>query len=297
MGKDDFVRVAVIDVGANTARLLVADVDRGAVRTIGEDRAYLELGSAKPDRAKLAEVAAAARRFAKRASKLDAECAEIIVTSPGRQDGATALVQVLEKAAGCPARILSPDQEGGLAFDGALACASDLPEVVAVVDVGGGSSEIVVGTPWYGPAWAHSLNVGSLQLTRRFLHGDPPTERELSQARASVRQLLSTVDVPWADSVLATGGSARAIGRVAGRRYSADDLDTSISALVKRPACESAEEFGINPSRAGTVVGGAIVLSELARLLGRPLEVARGGLREGAALALAAAAEAAEAAA
>jgi exopolyphosphatase / guanosine-5'-triphosphate,3'-diphosphate pyrophosphatase len=287
------MRVAVIDVGSNTARLLVAEVDAGEVETVAEDRAYLRLGEeiagGGVPPAKLAEAAAVVRRFAKRAVAFSVARAETIVTEPGRHGAASApLLDALRTATQGPVRVLSAVEEGRLAFEGAVVRAERPPEVVAVVDVGGGSSELAIGTPLLGPAWVRSFAVGSLRLTSAWLHDDPPTAAQLAATRDAVRLVLSSRP-PRPDGALATGGSARALVRLLGRRYEAADLDEAVRLLASRRANAVVRAFGIHPRRAGTLVAGTIVLAELARLLDCPLEVARGGLREGAALALAAA--------
>jgi exopolyphosphatase / guanosine-5'-triphosphate,3'-diphosphate pyrophosphatase len=284
------MRLAVIDVGSNTARLLVVDVLRdGGLSVVAEDRAFLELG-AEPgaDRIKLAELGRVARHFVSRARKLRVDALETIVTAPGRGPRGTDLVRVLRDATGDAVRVLTAEEEGCLAYAGAIAGAHDLPEVVAVVDVGGGSSELVVGTPWLGGSWVRSLELGSLSLTRAYLHDDPPSRRQLADARDAVRCALAELDPPWSDVALATGGSARAVAKIAGNTYSADELVEVVSALAAHPVRAIPDLFGISARRARTVVAGTIVLAELAHVLRRPLVVARGGLREGAALALAA---------
>ena len=85
------------------------------------------------------------RRFAHAAREHDVQRVEAIITAPGRGPGGAELAAAVSNATGWPARVLSADDEGRLAYDGAVARADDLPEVVGVVDVGGGSSEIVVG--------------------------------------------------------------------------------------------------------------------------------------------------------
>jgi exopolyphosphatase / guanosine-5'-triphosphate,3'-diphosphate pyrophosphatase len=287
------MRVALIDVGSNTARLLVADVDRGAVTPVDEERAYLQLG-AEPGIGELAieKAAATARRFAARAAAHSPVTAEAIVTAPGRQPEAAALLDALRGATHWPVRVLSAEEEGKLAFDGAVSRADPLPEVVGVVDVGGGSSELAVGTPLLGAAWVRSLPTGSLRLRTKWLRDDPPSAAQLTAARDAVRSLLEDVDPPLPDGVLATGGTARALVRVAGRRYDALRLEQAVANLAGHRSDEIVRAFGIHPRRAATIVGGAIVLAELARLLDRPLDVSRGGLREGAALTLAAGAAA-----
>jgi exopolyphosphatase / guanosine-5'-triphosphate,3'-diphosphate pyrophosphatase len=287
------MRVAVIDVGSNTARLLVADVERGAVRAVAEDRAYLRLGTEVTgdiSTEKLAEVTAAMRRFTQQSARFSVVRQETIVTAPGRHGAASGpLLQTLREASPGRVRVLSAVEEGRLAFGGALARTERPPEVAAVVDVGGGSSEVAVGTPLLGPAWVRSYPVGSLQVTSTWLHADPPTGAQLDAARDEVRRQLADCAPPRPDAVLATGGTARALARVLGRRYGRDELDEAVALLASRPTHALVRAFGVHPHRAGTLVAGTIVLAELAHRLGTPFDVSRGGLREGAALTLAAA--------
>jgi exopolyphosphatase/guanosine-5'-triphosphate,3'-diphosphate pyrophosphatase len=306
------VQIAIIDVGSNTARLLVAEVTpEGSVLELAQEGVHLALaeellrgGTLAP--AKIDEVVAVVSRFATLAGKHDPVRTEAIVTAPGRGPSGPALARAVQTASGWPTRILSADEEGRLAYDGAVARhfvaqsheeggAEQVTEVVAVVDVGGGSSEIVVGTPLLGAAWVRSLTTGSLHMTRLLLASDPPAGAEVAAARDAVRRALEGVEPPQADVALAAGGSARAVGKVIGRIFGPDDLDEVIRIATRRPAADVAQTFRLRERRAETLVAGAIVLAETSRLLNRPFELARGGLREGAALAVAASAAAAAA--
>jgi exopolyphosphatase/guanosine-5'-triphosphate,3'-diphosphate pyrophosphatase len=296
------MRVAVVDIGSNTARLLVADVGADdAVATVDLQRSYLRLG-AEIERhgligpGKITEAASVAGAFADRARSLGAERLTVIVTAPGRQaEAAEPLLRALRSATRAHVHVLSADQEGRLAYEGALAHAGPLPEVVAVVDVGGGSTEIAVGTPLAGAAWVQSIDLGSLRLTRQLFRDDPPGRRAVDAARAAVGEAFSGIRPPTPDVALAVGGSARAIAKIAGPVLDPGLLEELAGLLARRPAARALRGFGIGATRAETVLGGALLLAEASRLLGRPLELAAGGLREGAALALAH--EAAEAAA
>jgi exopolyphosphatase/guanosine-5'-triphosphate,3'-diphosphate pyrophosphatase len=295
------MRVAVIDVGSNTARLLVASVSPPReVEAVADERAFLGLGAEIATRGRLrkrsiATAADTAGRFARVARKAGAERLETIVTAPGRQGAEPErLLAALREATGAPVRVLTAEQEGTLAYDGAVARAGVLPGVVGVVDVGGGSTEIVVGEPaGGGVTWVRSLDIGSLRLTSLHLPDDPPAADQIAAARAVVAAALERLEPPTPDLVFGTGGSSRALGKVLGRRYDAADLDAAATDLGGRSAAERAEAFGLHPIRAESIVAGAIVLAEVSRLLDRPFELARGGLREGAALQLAAVAAAA----
>jgi exopolyphosphatase / guanosine-5'-triphosphate,3'-diphosphate pyrophosphatase len=247
---------------------------------------------------KIAEAADVARRFARAATRHGVARCETIVTAPGRGPGGHRLTAALADSTGWPTRVLAADEEGRLAYDGAIARSGDLPEVVAVVDVGGGSSEIVVGTPLLGAAWVRSLTTGSLHLTRLVL-GEQPSQAKIDAAREMVRTALANAEPPRPDCALASGGSARAVARLIGSPFEPEALDEAVAVASRRTVEQLARTFALRRARAETLAAGAIVLGETARLLGRPLELARGGLREGAALALAAAhakAKAAEAA-
>ena len=289
------MRVGIVDLGSNTARLLVADVSGRTVETVDARKTYLGLGAEIAETGTLAAqtIAAAAtacRRYAKRARSLGATRAEVIVTAPGRQGRAgDALVAALRDGTGLRVGILSADDEGRLAFEGAVARAltPELPEIVGVIDVGGGSTEVAVGTPSGGPVWVHSLDLGSLRLTRLSFRDDPPGRRRVGYVRRMVREALSDVQPVRPDVAFAVGGSARALARLVGARLAPELVEETIATLARQRSTKVARVHGFEPTRARTLLAGAILLAETAATLDRPLTLAGGGLREGAALALA----------
>lgn len=287
------MRVAIIDVGSNTARLLVATRGLQAVTPVHEERALLALGEeierfGAVSELKLAETAERARSYARKARELGCGSVDVIVTAPGRQsENAAELLGALERATGVAPRVLSAEEEGRLAYEGAVSRARTLPNRVAVCDVGGGSTEIVVGTRTDGLEFCRSLDIGSLRLARRLLRGDPPGRKAIAAARRELGERLSELDAPPADGALATGGSARALRKVVGGRLLGErELAVAERLAAKRSSAELAREFGLDPMRARTLLAGTLILAETQRRLGIPLEVARGGLREGAALSL-----------
>jgi exopolyphosphatase / guanosine-5'-triphosphate,3'-diphosphate pyrophosphatase len=290
------MRVAIVDVGSNTARLLVADVARDRVIPVLEEREYLGLGAeiartGALSAGTLRELAHVCEGYARLARGSSIERATTIVTAPGRQGrSAGALLRVLAEATGFRVRVLSAGEEGRYAYVGAVASARDeLPNVIGVVDVGGGSTEIAVGEQRDEALWVRSIDLGSVRLSAPLV-SDPPGKKELKQARAVVRVELDRLTPPRPELALAAGGSARAIARITGRTsFDAEDIDEVVRTLARHPSARAAREFGMHPIRAASAIGGALLLAETSRLLESPLEVARGGVREGAALALAAA--------
>jgi exopolyphosphatase / guanosine-5'-triphosphate,3'-diphosphate pyrophosphatase len=286
--------VGILDVGSNSMRLLVARVEGGTATQLRRERVYLRLGDdayrlGRIGEEKLAETREVASRFAGIARESGSERLETIVTAPGRQAAnADELVCVLARATQAPVVLLSAEDEGALAWEGAVSRLEEPPEVVAALDLGGGSCEIAVGTPTLGPVWVRSFEAGALRVTRGLLPDSAPGGRALARARKEVRRLVA-VDSrpPQPDATLAVGGTARAVAGIVGRRYGADALDGLVARLVKRTPSEISTRFGVTRARAETLLGGTLVLAEMARLVDSELELGRGGLREGAALALA----------
>jgi exopolyphosphatase / guanosine-5'-triphosphate,3'-diphosphate pyrophosphatase len=295
----DSSMVAVIDVGSNTVRLLVAAQEAGLPVPVRVERAQVGLARdverrGRLTQGKIREAARVARRFARLASEAGALQLDVFVTAPARQsDNGANLVDALTAATGVPARALSAEAEARLAFSGAVATLPRLPASIAVCDVGGGSTQLVFGTGDGRPVWFRSLDIGSLRLAQRLLESDPPTPRELDSVRYEVARCFTGLAPPLPRAALAVGGAARALRRIVGRTLGAKQLEKALERLTRRPADEIAAAYGIERWRAETLPAGAIVLAEAQRRLGVPLVVARAGLREGAALELLTQAEAA----
>ena len=286
------MKVGIVDVGSNTVRLLVARRRSGELVTLREEREHLFLGEdverdGRLSGGRIKEAARCAGGFAANARRLGAGEVDVIVTAPGRQSAnGDKLVRELRKSTGAQVRVLSADEEGRLAFVGAVAAAPLLPGSAAVCDVGGGSAEAVVGTVEGGPAWSRSLDVGAVRLTERFLGDDPPGRRALAAAREEVERHLDGFTPPLPHVALATGGTARSLRKLIGWELRGEEFDAALRILGKRPSARVAKTFGLHEHRARTLAAGVIILSCLQARLGVPLEVSRAGLREGAALAL-----------
>jgi exopolyphosphatase/guanosine-5'-triphosphate,3'-diphosphate pyrophosphatase len=286
------MRVAVVDVGSNTIRLLVAEPNGRGVKSVRERKAIVGLGaevalSGSIPPAKIEEASAAVAAFTAEARELGCVRLSVVVASPGRQAGnASELVARLDRAAGQRVQVLSRDEEGQLAWEGALSRFEGFDGSVAVCDVGGGSTQIAFGLAGHEPVWLRSIDVGSLRLTARLVRDDPPGKKAIAAAAAEVQRELDGHPVPLPMRALAVGGTARAVRKLVGKSLGESELSKAIRVLAKEPNAAVAADFGIDPLRARTMAAGAVVLAELQRRLGVPLEVVPAGLREGVALSL-----------
>jgi exopolyphosphatase / guanosine-5'-triphosphate,3'-diphosphate pyrophosphatase len=283
------MRVAAIDVGSNTVRLLVATLEDGSVEPVREERTAVGLAreiertGRIPDK-KIARAADVARRYARDAAKLGAARIEVLVTAPARQGrNGSELVEAISAATRLPVRPLSAEEEGRLAFAGVVSTFPTPPASIAVVDVGGGSTQLVFGTV-AEPVWFRTLDIGSLRLAQRHFVHDPPRSDELDALRASIERAFEGHASPLPRCAVATGGTARSLRRVVGRTLGRKELAEAESVLSSAPAVDLAEKFGFPIWRGQTLLAGAFVLAEAQRRLGVPLVVARAGLREGAVL-------------
>jgi exopolyphosphatase/guanosine-5'-triphosphate,3'-diphosphate pyrophosphatase len=177
--------------------------------------------------------------------------------------------------------VLSTDEEGRLAYAGAVATAPiDLPERIAVCDVGGASTEVAIGSPYSSPDWVESVDLGSVRLTTRV--------SSIAQARLEVAAAFDHVEPPPVDAALAVGGSARAARRLVGSHLGQEELAEALRLVEKETERAIVRRFGVDRARARILPAGIVLLSEVQRRLGVPLHVCNGGIREGAVLASAA---------
>jgi exopolyphosphatase/guanosine-5'-triphosphate,3'-diphosphate pyrophosphatase len=277
--------VGVVDVGSNTVRLLVEVQGRPVL----SERELLRLGAdverdGRISPGKLDQAAQVVAGYARDARAAGVRELEILITSPGRQaENGDELLERLEAAAGFPARVLTAVEEGRLAFVGAVGLAGPpARRRVAVVDVGGGSAQVVVGTRRDGPQWARSIDLGSQRLTSRLLEGDPPGGKAVAAARAEVERYTQALEPPQPRAAYAVGGSARALKRIVGARLGPDELAEALEILAVTPEATVARKYEIDPGRTLTLTAGAVILAALQSRLATPLRVVRGGLRDGA---------------
>ena len=275
------MRVGVIDVGSSTTRLLVASSGPGGLDPLETQKVRLALGEeierhGAVSAVHVAAAAKAVRGMAEAARRRHVASLDVLLTAPGRQATNSAeLAAALSRAAGVRARVLTTEEEGTLAYRGAVLTAGlALPERIAVCDVGGASTEVAVGNPSRGPDWVESVDLGSVRLTARA--ADMRTEAE---------DAFAHLDPPKVAAALAVGGSARATRRLVGASLGETELHEALQIVETASSREVARRFGVDRARADTLPAGVIVLAEVQRRLGVMLHVCSGGIREGAVLA------------
>jgi exopolyphosphatase/guanosine-5'-triphosphate,3'-diphosphate pyrophosphatase len=280
--------LACIDIGSNTTRLLVADAGDGWLRELSSERVFTRIGRslAKDEAipaAKIDETAEVVARQARVARDAGAEQVVGVATAAIRgADNREELCAVVERAAGISISILADEDEARLAFLGATRTLSGVTGgAVAVIDVGGGSTELAVGDPRGQVAWSSSFRIGSGLLADSYLNSDPPAADAIDAARGHVEATFEGLAPPRAHSALAVGGTATSLRRLVGGELSHDSLARGIRFLAATPIAEVARRFELDPERVRLLPAGILILEALSRRLSLPLSIARGGLREG----------------
>lgn len=275
------MRIGVIDVGSNTTRLLVARAAPDGLDPLETRKLRLSLGEEIERHGVVSDVhvAAAAKavgEMARTARRERVDSLDVFLTAPGRQAAnAPELVAALTRAASVQARVLTKEEEGTLAYRGAVLTAGiALPERIAVCDIGGASTEIAVGSPGSDPDWIESVDLGSVRLTARA--GDMRPEAEAA---------LAHLEPPSVEAALVVGGSARAARRLVGAELGETELAEALQIVETASPRQVADRFGVDRARAEILPAGVILLAEVQRRLGVTLRVCSGGIREGAVLA------------
>lgn len=286
---------ACIDVGSNTTRLLVAELRDGRLRELAAQRAFTRLGKCVLEEGalsarKLAECAAVVAAQAQIARDLGVLAIDVVGTAVVRDAPNRAeLEAAVQEAAGVPMRVLSGEEEARLAFAGVVGTLTGAADGrIAVVDVGGWSTEVVLGTRASGVSWSQSFRLGSGLLADVYFHADPPDRRELAAVTAHVSEVLEPLHAQRPDRALAVGGSAASVRRIVGRELSRYALERSLELLSRSSCDEVAARIDLHPERVRLMPAGIAIMHELSRRLDIELELGNGGLREGVVLELAA---------
>jgi exopolyphosphatase/guanosine-5'-triphosphate,3'-diphosphate pyrophosphatase len=284
---------AAIDIGSNTTRVLVAEPEEGQLRTVMEQRAYTRIGKdSKHDGAisapKVAEVAEVVATQVRLAEELGAGAIRTVATAAIREAANTEEVaKEIGRVAGVEVDVLSEEEEGRLAFIGATKTLGHPVEgQIAVVDVGGGSSEIVFGTVPGGVDAVRSFKIGSGSLTEDHISNDPPSASEIRALRDAITDAFEGVEVDQPEQAVAVGGSATSLRKLVGAVLEYETLERGVRVLSSDPIAEVARRFELDPRRVEMLPAGVLLLEKLSELLGQPLQIGKGGLREGVILTL-----------
>jgi exopolyphosphatase/guanosine-5'-triphosphate,3'-diphosphate pyrophosphatase len=275
------MRVAAIDVGTNTTRLLVAETHGSSYRSLDRRLIFTRLGQGVDSQRCIAPEAlkrtlGAIAEFCSVCGELEVKKLTIAGTSAVR-DAANRdeLLQAAEKLAGAPARVITGDEEARLSFWGAT---GELKaEQILVCDIGGGSTEFVLGTSGDGIEARISLDIGSVRLTERFLHSDPPATEELLIMEGTIDDALDAVDreLKGCEQALLVGlgGTVTTLAaiKLALGEYDSElihhyplgraDLNTIYRSLAGMPLKERSGLPMLPEGRADVIMAGAAILS------------------------------------
>ncbi len=280
---------ACIDIGSNTTRLLVADAGRGRLQELVTQRDFTRIGKSLEANgaipaSKIAETADVVATQVKVAREVGAERIVTVATAairsaPNREE----LLAAIERAGtGMQLEVLTGEEEARLSFVGATrTLLSPADGTMAVIDVGGGSSEIAIGEPDGAMAWSASFRIGSGFLADAYLRSDPPSVDELEKVRRHVAGTFEGLEPPPADAAVAVGGTATSLRRLLGAELVHETLERGIRVLCTTPIAEVAARFELDVERIRLLPAGILVLEAISDLLELPLRIARGGLREG----------------
>jgi len=279
---------AAIDIGSNTTRVLVAEPLEGQLKKVMEQRAYTRINKAigpggAIEAEKIEETGEVVATQVRLARELGAEEIRAVATAAIREasNGEQAALAI-GAAAGVPVEILSEEEEGRLSFIGATKTLGHPVEgKVGVVDVGGGSSEVILGTVPGGVEEVRSWRVGSGVLADELIASDPPSAAEIRKARDRIDDIFAGIEIEHPAQAVAVGGSATSLRRLVGAVLEYETLERGIRVLSADPAAEVARRFELDPRRVRILTTGVLLLEKISELLGQPLQIGKGGLREG----------------
>ena len=298
-------RVAAIDCGTNSIRLLIADLDdKGGLTDVVRARELVRLGEGVDRTGRFSEGAlertlAATQKYAELIREHGAERIRFVATSATRDATNRAeFTDAVLTMLGVPAEVIPGTEEAALSFRGALmaldpVAPSETPARYLIVDLGGGSTELVLGT--IAPESAYSMDVGCVRLTERHVHSDPPLEAELENIRRDVNAALDTaievVDVAQATEVVGVAGTITTITAhalhlteyepdvITGTRLPIAEVLKACESLSRMPRAERAALPYMHPGRVDVIGTGAVIWATVLQRIaaettaaGHPLE-------------------------
>jgi exopolyphosphatase/guanosine-5'-triphosphate,3'-diphosphate pyrophosphatase len=303
------MRIAVADIGTNSTRLLVADVTpAGELAQLERHTTVTRLGEGVAGSGRLRpeaidRVCAALAGYRETAVAAGAERRIAVATSAVREaENGSELTDRVREELGFDVRTIDGDEEARLTFLGATArrAAATAPPTL-VIDIGGGSTELVVGHPGDAPNFHGSTRLGSVRQTERPLHDDPPGHAQLEALAAEAAEILAAAtpeqlrgDVGTGIAVAGTPTSLAAIDQkldpydpdlVDGYVLELASVERMLALLALKPLAERRTVTGLHPERAPTIVAGVAILVQAMRLFGlEEIEVSESDILDGAAL-------------
>jgi exopolyphosphatase / guanosine-5'-triphosphate,3'-diphosphate pyrophosphatase len=304
---------AVIDVGTNSVKLLVAEIRGRDVRPILEDSKQTRLGQGFYETHRLQaepieKTAKAVTAFAAKARELKAESIRVVATSAARdalnpQD----LVSAIEAASGLKVEIISGETEAEWAFHGVTTDPALATRPLLLLDVGGGSTEFILGQGDY-MHFRESFPLGTVRLMEKVPHSDPPRREELTECRVWLKAFFETEVQPklapkmkWGGEIysantglllVGTGGTASILARMElkAEDYNREDIEATRLSLARvrwhvqnlwsRPLAEREKIIGLPPKRADVILTGAAIYEAVMEQFGfAELRVSTRGLR------------------
>lgn len=305
------MRVAVVDLGTNTCRLFLARVRGDHVETVERVSTVVRLGQGVDATGRLDPAAVRRTRdclagYAPRVQAFRPARRVLIGTSVLRDalDGREFLAAVQGESA-LPWRLLDGREEGALAFRGGThRLSGQVTDPVALVDIGGGSTEFCVGVPGREPGVVRSLDIGAVRVTERFFHDDPPSSAALAEAGAFIRDTVES-GVPAdaraaASRLIGVAGTILTLAAhklelrvyrrelVDGHELTLADVDGATALFARLTSAERGRRPGIQKGREDVILAGALIAAAACRAFGlASLTCSEADILEGAALALA----------
>jgi exopolyphosphatase/guanosine-5'-triphosphate,3'-diphosphate pyrophosphatase len=281
------VRVAAIDCGTNSIRLLIADITNGTLTDVVRTMVIVRLGEGVDKTGEFSQAAlertfAAIETFAALISEHQPELVRFVATSASRDvSNRDEFVDGVASRLGIEPDIISGDEEAALSFLGATADLTNLSEPPTapylVIDIGGGSTEFVLGTT--GPTAAISTNVGCVRMTERHLISDPATPQQIAAAisdiDAAIDLAYGAVPIAQANSLIGLAGSVTTVAAIAlglseydstvihGSRISAQDVHRVTQDLLAMTRAERAKLGPMHEGRIDVIGSGALVLDRI----------------------------------
>ena len=282
------MRVAAFDCGTNSLRLLIADLDpdTGASTEHVREMRIVRLGQGVDRTGRIAEESmqrayAALDEYAMLVAEYQPERIRFCATSAARDaENAADFTEAVRERIGVPVEVIAGDEEARASYDGATrALGSDAEAPVLVLDIGGGSTELILGTADGRVTAEHSLDIGSVRLTERHLHDDPPTADQVAAVEADVDAALDScrVDPGLAGTVVGVAGTVTTVAagvlgleaydreQVHLARLDVDAVRATVAALVRMPVAERRALGYVHPGRADVIGAGALILERILR--------------------------------